>query len=239
MIEKIQIVQKDFEESLKRMSYESVGRLFMALMAYANDEDPSGILEDDITAGIFFPTLKTHVERHEAYRVAMANNGKRGGAPIGNSNAKKTTENNQKQPKTSKNNLKQAPNPYPNPYPNPIPNPYIKEILSFLNEKTGRHFKESKETERLINGRISEGYTVEDFKTVIEKKCKEWKDDSKMSAFLRPSTLFAPSHFDEYLNAPEGKTTSLSGRGAKNLFNNYAQRTDYDFEALEKKLIKN
>ena len=235
MIEKIQIVQKDFEESLKRMSYESVGRLFMALMAYANDEDPSGILEDDITAGIFFPTLKTHVERHEAYRVAMANNGKRGGAPIGNSNAKKTTENNQKQPKTSKNNQKQA----PNPNPNPNPNPYIKDILSFLNEKTGKHFKECKETERLINGRISEGYTVEDFKTVIEKKCKEWKDDSKMATFLRPSTLFAPSHFDEYLNAPEGKTTSLSGRGAKNLFNNYAQRTDYDFEALEKKLIRN
>ena len=111
--------------------------------------------------------------------------------------------------------------------------------MSFLNEKTGKHFKECKETERLINGRISEGYTVEDFKKVIVKKCREWKDDSKMSAYLRPSTLFAPSHFDEYHNAPEGTTNALSGRDSKNLFNRYAQRDDYDFEALEKKLIKN
>lgn len=237
MIEKIQIVQKDFEESLKRMSYESVGRLFMALMAYANDEDPSEILGEDLTAGIFFPTLKTHVERQEGFRRSRAENGKKGGGQFGNSNAKKTTKNDLKQPKTSKNEQKQAPNPIPNPIPNP--NPYIKDILSFLNEKTGKHFKECKETERLINGRISEGYTVEDFKTVIEKKCKEWKDDSKMATFLRPSTLFAPSHFDEYLNAPEGKTSSLSGGDAKNLFNRFTQRNDYDFEALEKKLIKN
>ena len=239
MIERIQIVHKDFEESLKRMSYESVGRLFMALLAYADEEDPNKVLEGDQIAGMFFPTLKAHVDRQEDFRRSRVENGKKGGGQFGNSNAKKTTENEQKRPKTSKNEQKRTPSPCPSPSPNPSPNPYIKDIVSFLNEKTGKHFKECKETERLINGRISEGYTVEDFKTVIEKKCKEWKDDSKMSAFLRPSTLFAPSHFDEYLNAPEGKMTSLSGRGAKNLFNNYAQRTDYDFEALEKKLIKN
>lgn len=232
MIEKIQIVHRDFKESFESMPLESVGRLTLALFRYANDEDPSEVLEDDPIAGTFFPTLKAHIERHEAYRVAMVNNGKRGGAPIGNSNAKKTTKNNQKQPKTTKNEQKQA----PNPNPNPNPNPYIKDILSFLNEKTGRHFKESKETERLINGRINEGYTVEDFKKVIEKKCKEWKDDSKMASFLRPSTLFAPSHFDEYLNAPEGKVVQFSGENAKNQFNRFTQRTDdIDYD----KLIKN
>ena len=232
MIEKIQIVHRDFKESFESMPLESVGRLTLALFRYANDEDPSGVLADDPIAGTFFPTLKAHIERHEAYRVAMVNNGKRGGAPIGNSNAKKTTKNNLKQPKTTKNEQKQAPNPNPNPYPNPL----IKDILSFLNEKTGRHFKECKETERLINGRISEGYTVDDFKTVIDKKCKEWKDDAKMSSFLRPSTLFAPSHFDEYLNAPEGKVVQFSGENAKNQFNRFTQRQDdYDYE----KLIKN
>ena len=232
MIEKIQIVHKDFKESFESMPLESVGRLTLALFRYANDEDPSEVLEGDVVAGTFFPTLKAHIERHEAYRVAMVNNGKRGGAPIGNSNAKKTTKNNQKQPKTTKNEQKQA----PNPIPIPIPNPYIKDILSFLNEKTGRHFKESKETERLINGRINEGYTVEDFKKVISKKCEEWKDDSKMAGFLRPSTLFAPSHFDEYLNAPEGKVVQFSGENAKNQFNRFTQRTDeIDYD----KLIKN
>lgn len=232
MIEKIQIVHRDFKESLESMPLESVGRLTLALFRYANDDDPSEILDGDQIAGTFFPTLKAHIERHEAYRVAMMTNGKKGGAPIGNSNAKKTTKNNQKQPKTSKNNQKQAPN--PNPYPNPNPN--IKDILSFLNDKTGRHFRESKETERLINARLDEGYTVDDFKTVIEKKVKAWKNDPKMHEFLRPSTLFAPSHFDEYLNAPEGKVVQFSGENAKNQFNRFTQRTDdIDYD----KLIKN
>lgn len=230
MIEKIQIVQKDFEESLNRMSYESVGRLFMALLAYANDDDPSEILEGDVVAGTFFPTLKAHIERQESFRKSRSDNGKKGGGQFGNSNAKKTSENEQKRPKTSKNEQKRTP------IPNPNPNPYIKDILSFLNEKTGRHFKESKETERLINGRINEGYTVEDFKKVISKKCEEWKGDSKMASFLRPSTLFAPSHFDEYLNAPEGKVVQFSGENAKNQFNRFTQRTDeIDYD----KLIKN
>ena len=232
MIEKIQIVHKDFRESLESMPLESVGRLTLALFRYANDENPNEILNGDQIAGTFFPTLKSHVERQESFRQSRANNGRKGGGQFGNSNAKKTSKNEQKRPKTSKNEQKRTP--IPNPIPNP--NPYIKDILSFLNEKTGRHFKESKETERLINGRINEGYTVEDFKKVIEKKCKEWKDDSKMASFLRPSTLFAPSHFDEYLNAPEGKVVQFSGENAKNQFNRFTQRTDeIDYD----KLIKN
>lgn len=237
MIEKIQIVHKDFKESLESMPIESVGRLTLALFRYANDEDPTEILDGDLIAGTFFPTLKAHIERQEDFRRSRAENGKKGGGQFGNGNAKKTSENDLKRPKTSKNEQKRTP--IPSPIPNPIPNPYIKEIVSFLNEKTGKHFKECKETERLINGRISEGYTVEDFKKVIVKKCREWKDDSKMTAYLRPSTLFAPSHFDEYLNAPEGTTNSLSGRDSKNQFNRFTQRTDYDFEELEKKLLRN
>lgn len=237
MIEKIQIIHNDVRKSLERMSYESVGRLFMALIAYANDEDYSDIIESDDNAYMYFPTLQNHVDRQESFRKNKAENGKKGGGQFGNSNAKKTTENDLKRPKTSKNEQKRTPSPYPN--PNPIPNPYIKDILSFLNQKTGKHFRECKETERLINGRINEGYTVDDFKKVIDKKVKEWKNDSKMATFLRPSTLFASSHFDEYLNAPEGTTNALSGRDSKNQFNRFTQRTDYNFEELEKKLIKN
>lgn len=234
MIERIQIVHKDFEESLKQMSYESVGRLFMALLAYANEEDPNVVLECDQIAGMFFPTLKAHIDRQENYRKVKAESGrlggKNGGAPIGNSNASKTKQNKAKQSKTKQN---KPPSPCPSPCPSP--NPFIKEILSFLNEKTGRHFRESKETERLINGRLSEGYTVDDFKTVIVKKCKAWKNDPKMCEFLRPSTLFAPSHFEEYLNAPEGVVVSFSGENAKNQFNRFTQRQDdFDYDSLVK-----
>ena len=37
----------------------------------------------------------------------------------------------------------------------------------------------------------------------------------------------------------ENKVEPLSGANAKNQFNRFNQRTDYDFAALEKKLIKN
>ena len=102
MFEKIQIIHEDFRESFEGMSYESVGRVLMALIAYANDEDYSEILGDDVQAKTLFPTIKKHVERNEDYRSKRADNGKRGGAPFGNSNASKD---NQKQPKTTKNKL--------------------------------------------------------------------------------------------------------------------------------------
>ena len=75
------------------------------------------------------------------------------------------------------------------------------EIIKYLNEKTGSHFKlTSKSTQRLINGRLSENYTIEDFKYVIDVKTNEWKDNTKMSKYLTPDTLFNASKFEKYRN---------------------------------------
>ena len=75
------------------------------------------------------------------------------------------------------------------------------EIIKYLNEKTGSHFKPtSKSTQRLINGRLSENYTIEDFKYVIDVKANEWKDNTKMSKYLTPDTLFNASKFEKYRN---------------------------------------
>ena len=75
------------------------------------------------------------------------------------------------------------------------------EIIKYLNEKTGSHFKQtSKSTQRLINGRLSENYTIEDFKYVIDVKTNEWKDNTKMSKYLTPDTLFNASKFEKYRN---------------------------------------
>ena len=75
------------------------------------------------------------------------------------------------------------------------------EIIKYLNEKTGSHFKPtSKSTQRLINGRLSENYTIEDFKYVIDVKTNEWKDNTKMSKYLTPDTLFNASKFEKYRN---------------------------------------
>ena len=83
---------------------------------------------------------------------------------------------------------------------NPQSDVYEK-IIKYLNEKTGSHFKStSKSTQRLINGRLSENYTIEDFKYVIDVKTNEWKDNTKMSKYLTPDTLFNASKFEKYRN---------------------------------------
>ena len=74
------------------------------------------------------------------------------------------------------------------------------EIIDYLNEKTGKKYKAtSKETQRHIKARINEGFTLDDFKRVIDIKCDKWKSDPKMQDYLRPETLFG-NKFEGYLN---------------------------------------
>lgn len=76
----------------------------------------------------------------------------------------------------------------------------IVEIVDYLNQKTSSSFKPSSmETGRLIQARLRQGFTVEDFKKVIDKKAEQWFTDEKMMQYLRPQTLFGPK-FEAYLN---------------------------------------
>ena len=78
--------------------------------------------------------------------------------------------------------------------------PY-KEIIEYLNQKAGKKYKpESKSSQKLIRARMDEGFTLDDFKVVIDNKTAQWKDDPKMCDYLQPSTLFAVNHFEDYLN---------------------------------------
>ena len=76
----------------------------------------------------------------------------------------------------------------------------IKEIVSYLNEKTGSKYRPNTDaTKKHINARLDEGFTVDDFKTVIDIKTDEWLGDKDMQKFLRPQTLFG-TKFESYLN---------------------------------------
>nr|DAN70137.1 MAG TPA: hypothetical protein [Caudoviricetes sp.] len=73
------------------------------------------------------------------------------------------------------------------------------DAVEYLNSKAGTKYKStSKNTTRHIQARIKEGYTLEDFKTVIDKKCSEWLN-TDMEKYLCPETLFG-SKFEKYLN---------------------------------------
>lgn len=81
--------------------------------------------------------------------------------------------------------------------------PYY-EITEYLNKKIGSNYKtDSKEIIKLVNQRLEEGFTKEDFFIVIDKKHKEW-NGTEYSKYLRPKTLFGDK-FESYLNQPEPK----------------------------------
>ncbi|MED1054885.1 conserved phage C-terminal domain-containing protein, partial [Bacillus mycoides] len=77
--------------------------------------------------------------------------------------------------------------------------PY-EDIVSYLNEKASKSFKhKTAKTRTLINARFKDGFTIEDFKQVIDIKTAQWLNDSHMSQYLRPETLFG-TKFESYLN---------------------------------------
>lgn len=76
-----------------------------------------------------------------------------------------------------------------------------KDIIDYLNLVIGSKYRyQSKATQRLIKARLNDGFTIENFKTVIDKKAEEWKG-TEMEQYLRPETLFG-TKFESYLNAP-------------------------------------
>lgn len=79
------------------------------------------------------------------------------------------------------------------------PDNAVSEILAYLNEKAGTGYRaSSKKTQSLVKARFSEGYNLDDFKTVIDNKVSSWKG-TEWEKYLRPETLFSPK-FEGYLN---------------------------------------
>lgn len=78
---------------------------------------------------------------------------------------------------------------------------YIAEIVNYLNTTCGKAYRTStKKTQILIKARLKEGYTVDDFKKVIDIKKSHWFKDTNMDEYLRPETLFG-TKFESYLNS--------------------------------------
>ena len=96
------------------------------------------------------------------------------------------------------NNVEQASTSAPTSSKRPAP-PY-EEIIAYLNQVAGKSFSpKTKETQRLIKARWNEGYTLEQFKTVIDVKSSQWLHKPEMLGYLRPMTLFS-TKFESYLN---------------------------------------
>ena len=84
-------------------------------------------------------------------------------------------------------------------------------IIEYLNQEADTNYKStSVKTKTLIKARMKEGFTVDNFHTVIQKKTAEWKN-TEQEKYLRPETLFG-TKFEGYLNQKNGKPKSMLSR---------------------------
>lgn len=90
-------------------------------------------------------------------------------------------------------------------------NKEINEIIEYLNNETNKKFTtESEFVKDLIVDRLEENHTIDDFKSVINNKTKEWLNNKEFNKNLRPGTLFSKNNFERYLNESVGIVSSNS-----------------------------
>lgn len=76
--------------------------------------------------------------------------------------------------------------------------PESRVALHFLNEQTGKHFRESETSLAPINARLKEpGVDIAGVRQMITRQCLMWKD-TRMQEYLRPETLFGKEKFNSY-----------------------------------------
>lgn len=92
-----------------------------------------------------------------------------------------------------------------------------KRIIEYLNQKLGTRYRHGSDiNKKHINARLNEGYTVDDFYEVIDKKCGEWQGTER-EKYLRPETLFG-NKFESYLNQ---KIVKEQKQGERDILNEW------------------
>ena len=84
-----------------------------------------------------------------------------------------------------------------------IYSPESRIALHWLNEKSGRHFRETESSLAPINARLKEpDVDIAGVKLMIERQCARWKG-TPQEEYLRPETLFGKQKFDSYYAAKD------------------------------------
>lgn len=77
------------------------------------------------------------------------------------------------------------------------------EVLNFLNEKTKKRFRPVEANLKPIEARLASGVSVQDCRSIIALKYREWSSDEEFKKHINPITLFRPSNFEKYLGQLE------------------------------------
>ena len=81
-------------------------------------------------------------------------------------------------------------------------------VINYLNQKTGKKFTTKPINAKPIVARIKDGYVLDDFHWVIDKKCHDWLG-TNFQEYLRPDTLFG-NKFETYINTRNDKSSPTS-----------------------------
>lgn len=82
---------------------------------------------------------------------------------------------------------------------NPIFIEQAKDLVKFFNKLTGRELRMVPVNLKPIIARLKEGVSEQQCRTLIARMHTEWENDPYMFKYLRPSTLFRPVNFENYL----------------------------------------
>lgn len=109
----------------------------------------------------------------------------------------------------------------------------VRDVIAFLNKTANKNFRDNTPaTESAIIARLRDGWSVDDMKKVIEHRWELWKN-TDMEQYMRPSTLFRPSKFEDYMNAL-GTKRSRGGRGCADTLAIFGVQHEKGFDELSK-----
>lgn len=97
---------------------------------------------------------------------------------------------------------------------------HVDWVLQMCAKHWGKEYRETvdgiggNESRKNIRARIrDDGHTGTELYLVLLSKGEEWKDDQKMRQYLRPKTVFAKTHFAEYLENAKDQLRHMIANG--------------------------
>ena len=200
------LLKKSVIDVIEELSNEDTGKLFKGILNYVNHGD-SGLT--DYLKVIFIP-IKTEIDKNEERYLEVCEknrlNGQRGGRPRKKEENQSVIEETEENPTVLEKTEENPKKPINHNHISNINNhnQLSKDIIDYLNTKTNSKFKyTTKATQQKINARLNEGYTLDDFIVVIDKKYEEWVG-TDFEQYLCPETLFG-TKFEKYINQKSTK----------------------------------
>lgn len=89
-------------------------------------------------------------------------------------------------------------------------NDNVKEIIDYVNEKTGKCFNYAASYVKNINALFAAGYSKEDMLAVVDKRFEDLSDTKEFNAQMNPSKLFFIQTFSNYLKDAKGSDITMT-----------------------------